>query len=135
VARGEDAIWQSTISMPSANHTDESFSASMYNDGVSQFVEASTQCTLAGCGEYTAMHSHFGIIFSLPHAGTLLQQPDEAKPLPILLRAETIDVAQPKDAARALLLGELRGFVSEIDLAQLTAEYRGPASPGGAPQP
>ncbi len=128
VARGEDAIWQSTISMPSANHTDESFSASMYNDGVSQFVEASTQCTLAGCGEYTHMRSHFGIIFSLPHAGSLLEQPDEAKPLPVLLRAETIDVAQPKDEARAVLLGELRSFVGDIDLAQLTAEYRGPDS-------
>jgi exosortase J len=133
VARGEDSIWQGTIDFPSANHTDESFSASMYNDGVSQFVEASTQCTLAGCGEYTHMRSHFGIIFSLPHAGALLQQPDEAKPLPILLRAETIDVAQPKDAARALLLGELRGFVGEIDLAQLTAEYRGPATANGLP--
>jgi exosortase J len=131
VARGEDAIWQSTVNLPSADHTDESFSASMYNDGVSQFVEASTQCTLAGCGEYTAMRSHFGIIFSLPHAGALLQQPDEAKPLPILLRVETIDVAQPKDAARALLLNELRIFVSEISLAQLTAQYRGTATQGG----
>jgi len=133
IARGEDAIWQGTINLPSADHTDESFSASMYNDGVSQFVEASTLCTLAGCGEYTTLHSHFGIIFSLPHAGTLLQQPDEAKPLPVLLRAETTDVAQPKDAARALLLGELMGFVSEISLAQLTAEYRGPVTGAGAP--
>jgi len=134
VARGEDAIWQSTVVFPSADHTDESFSASMYNDGVSQFVEASTLCTLAGCGEYTSVHSHFGIIFSLPHAGTILQQPDEAKPLPILLRAETIDVAQPKDAARALLLNELRGFVREISLTQLTAEYRGPVAAPGIPQ-
>jgi exosortase J len=133
VARGEDAIWQGTVDLPAANHADESFSASMYNDGVSQFVEASTQCTLAGCGEYTHMRSHFGIIFSLPHAGTLLEQPDEAKPLPVLLRAETIDVAQPKDEARVLLLNELRGFVSEIDLTQLTAEYRGPDSPAGSP--
>jgi exosortase J len=134
VARGEDAIWQGTVSFHSAGHADESFSASMYNDGVSQFVEMSTQCTLAGCGEYTSIHSHFGIIFSLPHAGTLLQQPDQAKPLPVLLRAETIDVAQPKDEARAALLGELRSFVGDIDLAQLTAEYRGPDSNSLPPQ-
>jgi len=133
IARGEDAIWQGTVNFPSADHSDESFSASMYNDGVSQFVEASTLCTLAGCGEYSTVHSHFGIIFSLPHAGTILQQPDEAKPLPVLLRAETIDVAQPKDAARVLLLNELRGFVGDISLAQLTAEYRGPAASSGAP--
>jgi exosortase J len=133
IARGEDAIWQGTVSFPSAGHENESFSASMYNDGVSQFVEASTQCTLAGCGEYTSIHSHFGIIFSLPHADTLLQQPDEARPLPVLLRAETIDVAQPKDQARTMLLGELRSFVGEIDLAQLTAEYRGPDAPAGLP--
>jgi exosortase J len=133
VARGEDAIWQGTISMPSSGNSNESFSASMYNDGVSQFVEASTQCTLAGCGEYTVVHSHFGIIFSLPHAGTLLQQPGESKPLPVLLRAETTDVVMPKDTARTLLLGELRGFVNEINLAELTSEYRGPASADGMP--
>jgi exosortase J len=125
VARGEDAIWQGTISLPSADRSDESFSASMYNDGVSQSLEASTQCTLAGCGEYTVMHSHFGIIYSRPRAGTLLQQPGDSKPLPLLLRAETTDVAMPREQARALLLGELRGFVNEISLAQLTAEYRG----------
>ncbi|MDR3735009.1 MAG: exosortase J [Acidobacteriaceae bacterium] len=132
VARGEDAIWQGTVTFPSAGHTDESFSASMYNDGVSQFVEASTQCTLAGCGEYTMVRSHFGIIFSLPRAGALLQQ-GETKPLPVLLRAETIDVAMSREAARTLLLGELRGFVNEIDLAELTNEYRGPATVDAAP--
>ncbi|HEY0307098.1 MAG TPA: exosortase J [Acidobacteriaceae bacterium] len=132
VARGEDAIWQGTVNLPSAGHAEESFSASMYNDGVSQFVEASTQCTLAGCGQYTVVRSHFGIIFSLPHAGALLQQ--ESKPLPVLLRAETTDVAMPREAARTMLLGELRGFVSEIDLAELTSEYRGPAGAEATPE-
>ena len=126
VARGEEAIWQGMVNFPSASHVNESFSGSMYNDGVSQFVEANTECTLAGCGEYTHLRSHFGIIFSLPSAGALLQQPDQARPLPVLLRVETIDMAQPKDAARAMLLGELRDFVGEIDLAQLAAQFRGP---------
>jgi len=31
----------------------------------------------------------------------------------------------PKDAAREMLLGELRGFASGISLAELTQEYRG----------
>jgi len=125
VARGEDAIWQGTIDLPSVERTPESFSANMYNDGASQYVEASTQCTLAGCGEYTAMHAHFGFIFSRPDAKTLLQQPGDSKPLPVLLRAETTDVSMPKDAAREMLLGELRGFASGISLAELTQEYRG----------
>jgi exosortase J len=134
VARGEDAIWQGTVNFSADGRADESFSASLYNDGVSQFMEASTQCTLAGCGEYTSIHSHFGIIFSLPHAGTLLQQPDQARPLPVLLRAETTDVALPKDAARLMLLAELSSFAGQIDLAKLTAEYRSPDTDALPPQ-
>jgi len=132
VARGEDAIWQGTINLPSAGHSPESFSTAMYNDGASQFIEASTQCTLAGCGEYTMVHSHFGIIFSRPQVGSLLQQPGAARPLPVLLRAETTDVAMPAADARAMLLEQMRGFTREINLEALTNAYRGPFNPDDA---
>lgn len=133
VARGEEAVWQGTLKLRSADGAEESFSASQYNDSVSQYMEAGTQCTPTGCGEYTVLHKNFGIIFSRPNAGTLIAQPGEMKPLPVLLRAETTDMGLTAGAARERLVGELRAFTGGMSLARLVAEYRGPSAEAGRP--
>jgi len=133
VARGEEAVWQGTLMLRGGDGGEESFSASQYNDSVSQYMEASTQCTPAGCGEYTMLRKHFGIIFSRPNAGTLIEQPGEMKPLPVLLRAETMDMGLTAPAARERLVGELRAFAGDISLTRLVSEYRGPDAAAGQP--
>ena len=121
-ARGEDPIWHGetvfqTLGQPI------SFSSSFYNDGATQYLETTTLCNGTSCGEYTSPRTHLGLVFSRINPQTLLAQ-DAGRPIPILLRAETIDTTLPADTARRQLEGDITGFLSQINLDHLTKPYR-----------
>ena len=119
VARGEDWLWHGNLQLPTASGQTTSFSASLYNDGVTQFLEATTLCAAGVCGQHTlgqpsGTPHRPGFIYSRITPQALLRQ-GGAKPIPVLLRAETTDVFTPADQARTRLVAELRTFVAEMD--------------------
>lgn len=122
-ARGEDPLWQAALVTPTANSPATSFSAAFFNDGATQFLELSTVCNGAHCGEYTANRTHLGFVYSRPPS--LLDQRAN-HPIPILLRAETLDTATPSDTARRQLSTHLQTFLAALDLPALTQPYRRP---------
>jgi exosortase J len=121
-ARGEDWLWHDTLLLPTI-HAPSSFSASFFNDGATQYLEATTVCTGPNCGQYSSARQHFGFVYSRPDTYTLLSQ-SPSRPIPVLLRTETRDTALAPDLARAQLTENLRNFLSGADLATFTQPYR-----------
>lgn len=121
-ARGDDWIWHGNMDFATASMT-TSFSGSLFNDGTRQYLEATTLCTGATCGQYSTDRRHFGFIYSRPDAHTLLGQ-SPSRPIPILLRTETLDLGLSSEEARIGLTGNLRRFLAGADLARFTQPYR-----------
>ena len=122
-ARGEDPLWQAALVTPTAGDPSTSFSAAFFNDGATQFLELSTICNGAHCGEYTANRTHLGFVYSRPPS--LLTQ-RENHPIPILLRAETLDITAPPETTRQHLVTDMQDFLATLDLPALTQPYRRP---------
>jgi exosortase J len=122
-ARGEDPLWRDQLTLPAAGNIPTNFSGSLFNNGVSQSLEATTICNGSSCGEYSSDRAHFGFVYSRPTAHSLLSQ-DPQRPIPILLRVETTDATLPTDVARQQLTSTLRNFVASVDLNGLTKSYR-----------
>ncbi len=121
-ARGEDWIWHGPLTLPTAAG-DTSLSASLFNNGAAQYLEAASVCTGSTCNQSSTERTHFGLIYSHPSTHDLLTQ-DPARPIPILLRAETADAALSPTQARTELTQSLTNFLSGADLAEFTQPYR-----------
>ena len=121
-ARGEDPVWHGQETMQTSG-AQVSFSTSLFNDGATQYMEATTLCNGSSCGEYANPQAHFGFVYSRPHPETLLSQNPE-RPIPILLKAETIDTTLPPAVARQQLTGDLTSFLGGVSLDVLTRPYR-----------
>jgi exosortase J len=122
-ARGEDPLWRDQITFATAGNAAVSFSGSFFNDGATQYLEASTICNGGSCGEYTSDRARFGFVYSKPNAQSLFAQ-DPQRPIPILVKAETIDTTLPLEVARQQMLDAVRAFMSSADLNGLTQPYR-----------
>ena len=90
-ARGEDPLWRDQLTLPAVGNVAISFSGSFFNDGATQYLEATTICNGASCGEYSSDRTHFGLVYSKPTTQALFSRKDPQRPIPILLKAETID--------------------------------------------
>ncbi len=121
-ARGEDWLWHSPITLPTAAGP-VSFSASFYNDGATEYIEAGTVCSGDRCGQYTSARRHLGFVYSRADARTLLSQ-SPTRPIPILLRVETPDATANPEISRTALLAELQDFLRSASLGVLTNSYR-----------
>ena len=121
-ARGEDPIWHGQLTIPTAV-APINFSGSFFNNGATQYLEASTLCNGSACGESSSDRTHFGFVYSRPDPSALVSQ-DPERPIPILLRAETIDTTLPADVARKRLSDSVRSFLASASLEQLTQPYR-----------
>jgi len=122
-ARGEDPIWHGQQTFATSGDSSIDFSTSFFNDGATQYLEATTLCNGSSCGEYSTAPGHMGIVYSRPHPETLLSQ-NAQRPIPILLKAETIDTTLPADIARRQLSADVSGFLGGINLDSLTRPYR-----------
>jgi exosortase J len=121
-ARGEDPLWHEQMNLPTAADK-VSFSASFYNDGATQFLEATTLCNGSVCGEYSVPRTHFGFVYSKPDPLAVFSQ-DPVRPIPILLRAETLETTILPDTAREQMSASIRSFVGSLNLYTLTLPYR-----------
>jgi exosortase J len=122
-ARGEDPLWRDQLTLPAVGNVAISFSGSFFNDGATQYLEATTICNGASCGEYTNDRTHFGFVYSKPTTQALFSH-DPQRPIPILLKAETIDTTLPAEVARQQMIAAVRTFVASVDLDGLTQPYR-----------
>jgi exosortase J len=120
--RGETPLWQGPLTIATAGVVPISFNLAFYNDGVSQYIEASTVCSGRVCGEYATEHTHFSFIYIRPDPKFLLSA-DLRRPSPVVLRAETIDMELPADTARQQLTKDLRAFLASVRLDDLTRPY------------
>ena len=122
-ARGEDPLWHGQQDMQTIGPEPVSFSTAFYNDGATQFLEATTLCNGASCGEYSTAPTQMGFVWSKPHPESLFSQ-DPERPIPILIKAETIDTTLPLDVARRGLATDVSSFLAGVDLNALTLPYR-----------
>jgi len=120
--RGENPVWQGELKAATAGVVSINFSSAFYRDGVTQYVEASTMCRSGSCGEFATERSHFGFVYSHPDPRSLLfDRP--SRPIRVLLRVETLDVAISADAARKQLTGDLLVFLASSNFDDLTRLY------------
>jgi exosortase J len=122
-ARGEDPVWRDQLTLPTSGNVLVSFSGSFYNDGATQYLEATTICNGDSCGEYSNDRMHFGFVYSKPSPGSLFSQ-DPQRPIPILVKAETIDTTLPLEVARQQMIEAVRSFMASTDVDGLTRPYR-----------
>ena len=121
-ARGEDPLWHDQMTLPTATQR-INFSASFYNDGATQYLEATTLCNGSVCGEYSSPTPHFGFVYSKPDPQSVFSQ-DPVRPIPILIRAETTETTILPDVAREQMTAAIRSFVASVNLNSLTEPYR-----------
>ncbi len=121
-ARGEDWLWHGNLNFKTAGDA-TGFSGSFFNDGTSQYMEATTVCSGGVCGQYSTDRRHFGFVYSRPDTHALLAA-DPGRPIPVLLRTATHDTAMAADLARAELTANLRNFLAGADLSDFTKPYR-----------
>jgi len=121
-ARGEDWLWHGDLLFPTAAAA-TSFSGSFFNNGISQYLEATTICTGSSCGQYSTSNKRFGFVYSRPDTGTLLRQ-SPSRPIPVLLRTETIDTQMSAESAREMLTENLRNFLAAAQISAFSRPYR-----------
>lgn len=121
-ARGEDWLWHGPLEFATDSGT-TNFSGSFFNDGATQYLEATTLCNGDSCGQISSERTHFGFVYSRPDTRALLMA-SPTRSIPVLLRTETLNTAMAPDAARAELTANLQSFVSSADLSALTRPYR-----------
>ncbi len=122
-ARGEDPLWTGSGEFAMSGGEAVGFNSALFNDGTTQSLEASTLCNGSSCGESSKAALHLGFVYSRPHPEALLDQ-NAARPIPILLKVETIDTTLTKDMARTELSGDLADFLRSVDLDEITRPYR-----------
>ena len=120
--RGEDPLWQGQLAVATAGAVPVNFSSAFYTDGVTQYIEASTICSGAACGEFTTERTHFGFIYTRPNPKSLVSQ-DGHRAIRVLLRVETVDMSVSTDIARQQLIDDLRAFLAAVKLDDLTRPY------------
>ena len=121
-ARGEDWLWHGPLDLPTSTGM-TNFSGSFFNDGATQYVEATTVCNGDACGQVSSPRTHFGFVYSHPDLKTVLS-PSPTRTIPVLLRSETLNTSMAPDAARGELTANLRSFLREADLSVFTQPYR-----------
>ncbi|MDP9049786.1 MAG: exosortase J [Acidobacteriota bacterium] len=122
-ARGEQPLWHGQLTVVTAGTAPVNFSSSFYSDGVTRYLEAATICSGGACGEFATERTHFGFVYTRPRVKSLISD-DPERPIPVMLRAETLDMAMPADAVRQQLTQDLRNFLDSVRLDQLTRSSR-----------
>jgi len=120
--RGEKPVWRGQVSILTAGSVPIRFNSDLYSDGVIRYMEDSTICSGGSCGEFATQRMHFGFLYTHPHASNLFGA-GPSNPIPVLLRAETLDASMSEDTARRELSRELEDFLQAAKLDELTRSY------------
>ncbi len=121
IARGEDPTWHGQIAAASPGGEIDLTSAA-YNNGVTQRLEASTVCDAGACRQYSETTQHVTLVYARPHRELPIGA-DRTRPVPVLLKVESLDVVSPTSVIEPQLAAALKNFLAEANLVQLTAPY------------
>jgi exosortase J len=121
IARGEDPTWHGQITAATVAGEVE-LTVATYNDGATQKLEASTVCDNGACRQYSETSQHVTLIYARPHRGVPLQS-DTTRPIPIMLKVESLDTMAPVNVMEPQLAATLTQFLKGADLPALTAPY------------
>jgi exosortase J len=121
VARGEDPTWHGQIAAPSPAG-ELQLSAAAYNNGATQRLEASTVCDAGACRQYSEATQHVTLLYARPHR-ELPMQADRTRPVPVLLKVESLDVLSPASVVEPQLASALTAFLAQANLVRITAPY------------
>ena len=121
IARGEDPTWHGQIATPSPAG-ELQLTAAVYNNGVTQRLEASSVCDAGVCRQYSETTQHVTLLYARPHRA-LPMQSDRVRPVPILLKVESLDVISPVAVVQPQLAAALKAFLAQADLVRITAPY------------
>jgi exosortase J len=121
LARGEDPIWHGQIVAATAGGPVE-LTAATYNNGAIQELEASTVCDNGACRQHSRTSQHMTLIYARPHRGIPLQS-DATRPIPLMLKVESLDTTTPPSVMESQLAATLAEFLKGADLLTLTAPY------------
>jgi exosortase J len=121
IARGEDPTWHGEIVMNSPDGAID-LTGATYNNGVTQRLEASTVCDAGACRQYSETTQHVTLLYARPHRD-LPMQSDRTRPVPVLLKVESLDVVSPTRVVEPQLAAALRAFLAQANLVQITAPY------------
>jgi exosortase J len=122
-SRGEKPLWRGQLAIATAAAIAPiNFNSAFYDDGVTRYVEASTMCRGNTCGEFATERTHFAFVYTHPDPESLLSD-DPRRPIPVLIRAETVDTGIPADATRQELTVDLRSFLASVKLDDLIRPY------------
>jgi exosortase J len=121
IARGEDPTWHGQIVAATAGGQVE-LTAATYNNGAIQKLEASTVCDHGACRQFSETSQHMTLIYARPHRGVPLEA-DTTRPIPVLLKVESLDTMAPVSVIEPQLAATLTTFLKGADLLSLTAPY------------
>ena len=121
LARGEDPTWHGQIVAATAGGPVE-LTAATYNNGAIQELEASTICDDGACRQHSETSQHVTLIYARPHRGVPLQS-DTTRPIPLMLKVESLDTLTPASIMEPQLAATLAAFLKGADLLTLTAPY------------
>jgi len=124
IARGEDPTWHGQIAAQSPGGAID-LTAATYNNGVTQWLEASTVCDAGVCRQFSQTSKHVTLVYAYPHKSLPLKA-DVTRSVPVLLKVETQDTATPSAVIEPVLAAMLQQFLKDADLVQLTAPYGKP---------
>jgi exosortase J len=121
IARGEDPTWHGQIVTATSGGEIE-LTAAAYNDGATQKLEASTVCDNGACRQYSETSQHVTVIYARPHRGVPLQS-DSTRPIPVMLKVESLDTMAPVSVMEPQLAATLTEFLKGADLPAITALF------------
>jgi exosortase J len=121
IARGEDPTWHGQIDTPSPGG-EVDLSAAAYNNGVTQRLEASTVCDAGACRQYSETTQHITLLYARPHR-ELPMEADRSRPVPVLIKVESLDVVSPVSVVEPQLVAAVKYFLQQANLVQITAPY------------
>jgi exosortase J len=121
IARGEDPTWHGQIAATSPGGEIDLTSAG-YNNGVTQRLEASTVCDAGACRQYSETTQHVTLVYARPHR-ELPMSADQTRPVPVLLKVESLDILSPTSVIEPQLATALKAFLAEANLVQITTPY------------
>jgi exosortase J len=121
IARGEDPTWHGQIVTASPGGQID-LTGAAYNNGVTQRLEASTVCDAGACRQYSEASQHITLLYAHPHR-ELPMTTDRTRPVPVLLKVESLDVLSPTSVIEPQLAAVLEAFLAQANLVQITAPY------------
>ncbi len=121
LARGENPVFHGQVKARSSA-SDLDLTVASYNDGVKQWIEASTVCEADDCRQFSQSSQHVTLVYAQPHRTAPLTS-NTTRPVPVLIRLESTDTTSPDSAIRPMLVARLQDFLGGFDLVAATQPY------------